>query len=466
MRTGMVAAGVVPARRYAAVSVLVAAFFLIYALIGLTRHWQFRSSAYDLGIYDQFLWHLSRFETPASSVRGMPNLFADHFHPILLLLVPAFWAAPAAETLITAQAFLFAISIVPVYLFANRMHGSAVALALSAAYGLFWGLQRAAEFDFHEYAFAPVLIGLSILALARKSWRLLWACAIAIILVKEDLIPLVVFEGIYLTIAGERKQGPAMAAAGLGAFAVIVGWLMPWLGGGDSFEYTHLYNGVLTNPWMIPAALVTPFMKLRTAFLWVAPFALLPLLSPFAMLLVPFALSRFLSDSPTHWGTIFHYGAPVAPIAAMSAVDGLARVRRKLADPWRRRRVITGFAAACLVLSAILPGQQPLWDLLRAKAYVRSAAMRTGHEIVRRFPPGGSVVAQGPIVPHLTHRDAIYVLDTDAPDADFVVAATGLHPWPLATIGEVEALLEARKRRGYVVMLEQDGWVVLRRVGR
>jgi uncharacterized membrane protein len=465
MRTDIVAAGVVHARRYAAVSVLVVTFFLIYALIGLTRHWQFKSSAYDLGIYDQFLWHLSRFEPPASSVRGMANLFADHFHPILLLLVPAFWVAPAAETLITAQAFLFAISIVPVYLFANRMHGKGIALALSAAYGLFWGLQRAAEFDFHEYAFAPVLIALSVLALARKSWRLLWACAIAIVLVKEDLIPLVVFEGIYLVIRGERKQGIAMTTAGLVAFAAIVGWLMPRLSSSDSFEYTHLYNGVLARPWTMLATLVTPVMKLRTAFLWVAPFALLPLFSPLAILLVPFALSRFLSDSPAHWGTIFHYAAPVAPIAAMSAADGLSRVTRGLAAS-SRRRVLTGFATVCVVMSAILPGQQPLWDILRAKSYAQTATMRTGHEIVRRFPSNGSVVAQGPIVPHLTHRDAIYVLDGDAPDADFVVAAKGLHPWPLSTIGEVEALLEARKRRGYAIMLEQDGWVVLRRVGR
>jgi uncharacterized membrane protein len=462
MKKDSVAAGVLHPRRYAAVSVLVIVFFAIYAVIGLTRHWQFRSSAYDLGIYDQFLWHLSRFDAPASSVRGMANLFADHFHPILLLLVPAFWIAPAAETLITAQALLFAISIVPVYLLAIRVHGSNIALALSAAYGLFWGLQRAAEFDFHEYAFAPVLIGISILALTRKSWRLLWACAIAIILVKEDLIPLVVVEGIYLVIMGERKHGLAMVAAGLVAFAAIVGWLMPWLSSGDSFEYTHLYNGVLAKPWAIPAMLVTPVMKLRTAFLWVAPFALLPLLSPLAILLVPFALSRFLSDSPAHWGAIFHYSAPVAPIAAMSAIDGLGRVTRKLGAP-SRRRVVTGCAAVCVVLAAILPGQQPLWDILRAKSYAQNAAMRTGHDIVRRFPSSGSVVAQGAIVPHLTHRDAIYVLDANAPDADFVVAAKGLHPWPLSTIGEVEALLEARKRRGYAVMLEQDGWIVLRR---
>ena len=47
-------------------------FALAYALYGLFRHWHFGSSAYDLGIFDQAVWHLSRFEAPASTISGLP----------------------------------------------------------------------------------------------------------------------------------------------------------------------------------------------------------------------------------------------------------------------------------------------------------------------------------------------------------------------------------------------------------
>ena len=76
----------------------------------------------------------------------------------------------------------------------------------------------------------------------------------------------------------------------------------------------------------MPAILVSPPGKLRTMLIWLAPFAFMPLRSPFALLLIPVALARLLSSSPTHWGAAGHYSAPLAPILAMSASDGLARL--------------------------------------------------------------------------------------------------------------------------------------------
>jgi len=69
---------------------------------------------------------------------------------------------------------------------------------------------------------------------------------------------------------------------------------------------------------------------------------------------------RFLSGSPTHWGTVFHYSAPLAPIVAMSAADGLARIAHQLKEGAANLLVVLA-AAACVLLSAVLPGRQPLW---------------------------------------------------------------------------------------------------------
>src|SRR5688572_33437146 len=98
-----------------AIGVTAALFGVGYALYGLFRHWHFGSSAYDLGIFDQAVWHLSRFEVPASTINGYPNILGDHFHPIIAAWAPLYWLAPAPETLIVVQAALFAASIVPVF---------------------------------------------------------------------------------------------------------------------------------------------------------------------------------------------------------------------------------------------------------------------------------------------------------------------------------------------------------------
>jgi uncharacterized membrane protein len=118
---------------------LVVAFAAAYALVGLFKHWHFDSSAYDLGIFDQVIWRLSRFDAPTSSLKGGLNIFGDHFHPIIALLAPVYWIAPRVEALIVAQSVLLAASIVPVFAFARRRLPAGQSVAIAIVYALFLG---------------------------------------------------------------------------------------------------------------------------------------------------------------------------------------------------------------------------------------------------------------------------------------------------------------------------------------
>jgi uncharacterized membrane protein len=450
-----------PSRRARlAVAVLVAGCALVYSLEGLARHWSFGSS-FDLAICDQAVWHFSRLETPTSSIRGYANIFGDHFHPVLMLFAPLYWVWPSPSTLIVAQGVLLALSIVPVFLFLHTRLGARAALVLSAAYGLFWGLQQTAAFDVHEFAFAPLFVATAILALDRRRWPLFWAMMVAVGLTKEDLLPLVAWFGVYLWGQGERRRGAVIAAAGLLAFAAAVTIVIPRLGGLPGVAFSSAYSEVMRKPWTIPAALVTPPTKLYTVLMWLAPFAFLPLASPLSILLLPLAAVRFLSVSPLHWGTAFHYTAPLAPILAMAAGDGLARLSRRLQDPAARARFVTIATATCLLLSSLLPGHQRHWTLLSPGFYRQSSQAAGAARALPLVLPHASVVAQAAILPHLSQRELAYVLREGAPDADFVIAATKLSPWPAADDAAIRALLDERLARGYRVLLQQDGWTVL-----
>jgi len=436
-----------------------------YSVYALLKHWHFDSS-YDLAIYDQAVWHLSRFERPASSIRGLPNVFGDHFHPIIALFAPLFWVAPFAETLIVAQAILLAASVVPVFLFARDRLPYGPALAMCVAYGLFWGMQQTAISDVHEAAFAPLAVGLLLLAMARRRWPWFWAAAAVVLAVKEDLAPFLAFVGGYLFVRGERRRGGILLACGLVAFIAEVAVVIPAASAGGEYGYSSAYADVWQHPWLVPVKLVSPPIKMLTAFLWVAPFALLPLASPLSLLLAPFALERFLSSSQNHWSTIFHYSAPLAPIVAMSAADGLARIGRRISDQTTRRRTIAIMAGVSVLLASLLPGHQPLWRLLSSKPYLFDAVDRTGPDAIGVVPPDASVVAQTAVAPHIAHRHDLFRLDPEGPDADYVIAVPERSPWPNATAADVHALLAERRRRGYAVIFERDGWVVLQRGGR
>ena len=448
-------------RDWTCVAVCAVVFFLAYALLGLFRHWRFGTN-FDMAIFDQAVWHLSRFEAPESTVRGLDNLFGDHFHPIIALFAPLYWIWPAAETLIVAQAMLFAASMVPVFLFLRSRFATGPSIALTVAYGFFWGLQRAVFADVHEIAFAPLVIATAILAMDQRRWLLLCVSAVALMLVKEDLIPVISFIGILLALRGRRAMGLAFFVTGVVVFLLAVRVVIPAFG--TDFGYTGAYEAVLRQPWTIPAAFVTPPAKLMTALLWLAPFVLLPLFSPLALLLVPFALTRLLSDVPQHFGTTFHYSAPLAPILVMSAGDALHRIATRQQNAQARTRLVIGFGAATVLLSMFLPGNLPHWNLFKAGHYAIPPLHRAGYEALAQIPPDASVVAQSAIAPHLTHRQQIFVLQPEAPiDADFVVANRELNLFPMSDRDELERLLEDRRTRGYKTVFDRDGWVVLRR---
>jgi uncharacterized membrane protein len=440
---------------------IVALFAAAYALYGLFRHWQFGSSAFDLGIFDQAVWHLSRLEAPASTISGFTNILGDHFYPVIALFAPLYWLHAGPEMLIAAQAALFASSIVPVFLFVRSRLPGGPALGFAIAYGCFWGIQRAVAFDVHEMAFSPLVIAAAILAVDRQKWVLFWVLAAVMLLIKEDHIPLVGAFGLYLLIRGERRRGVIAMATSVAAALVVVGVVIPGLSDTGATAYIPAYLDLLARPWAVPAALVTPPVKVATAILWFAPFAFFSLASPLAILALPFALTRFLSDSPNHWGALFHYSAPLAPIVAMSAADGLARIARHLNES-AAQRLVTGAAAASVLLSAVLPGRQPLWRVFAPSHYAASDSASVGRTLLRQIPADASIVAQAAIVPHLSMRDRIYVLDTRAPDADYVVVSDSLNPWPAAGFDELRALLAVRQGRGYRVTIQTGGWTVLR----
>jgi uncharacterized membrane protein len=148
-------------RQRAVLAGTAAVIFAAYTTYAFARHAKYETTGFDLGIFDQVVRAYAHFHAPISPLKGMGyNILGDHFHPILVLLVPLYWIWADPRMLLAAQAALFAVSILPVASFARRRFGGRAALVVAACYGLSWPLQRAVHFDFHEIAFAVPLIAL------------------------------------------------------------------------------------------------------------------------------------------------------------------------------------------------------------------------------------------------------------------------------------------------------------------
>nr|MDQ6915045.1 DUF2079 domain-containing protein [Actinomycetota bacterium] len=214
-------------RREPFLLVLVAVAAFAYSAYQIVRYPHYLLPGIDLSIFSQTVWHYSHFEAAQNTIRGFPNILGDHFSPILVVLAPLYWIWADPRMLIAAQGVLVAASIVPVFLFAEPRIGRVPAYFLSGAYALFWGISAGVAFDFHEVAFAPLVLGLTLLFIDRGRWRAYWIALFLLLCVKEDMSLLTVFLGLYLIALRQFRRGAITVVVGAAWYELATAVLMP-----------------------------------------------------------------------------------------------------------------------------------------------------------------------------------------------------------------------------------------------
>lgn len=202
------------------VAMLIGAYTLHFARLSVAVHDGYGTPGYDMGIFDQGVWLLSRFHAPFVTVMGR-NLFGDHTSFILLLAVPLYWIWPRPQTLLVLQTLLIAGAAIPIYLMGRRTTGSiTLATGFAAAYLLNPALQNGNLEQFHPESFLVLSVSVAIYAAFESKGRLLAIAVVASLLVKEDTALLMVPLGIWVLWRRNRKWG-AWIIAGSIAYAVV-----------------------------------------------------------------------------------------------------------------------------------------------------------------------------------------------------------------------------------------------------
>lgn len=366
--------------------------------------------AYDVGLYDQGLWLLSRGEAPFVTLMGR-NLFGDHASLILILLVPLYWVLPGTSTLLVVQAIVIASGAIPIYLFARRVLSSAV-MGFCAAF--LWLANPAVNGtgmeNFHPDSFLGLFLPLAFYALYEKKWRLYAVAVFGALLVKEDVLLVMVPLGIFVAYRFEKKRGALTVLASV--LATVVGM----------FVLMRSLIGVPTrNTWRIPFGGVTGFLKETVSnpgnvarylvsedrplylFQMAAPFAAVFVLSPWLSLVaLPVIASNILSTFWYQHSIQYHYSLVAVPILLAATVFGVRAVTRQ----WRA--LVMATVVVCTTASSLLWGQHSLAITPRKVLPSDAAIAIAGREIVKQVPDGAVVSAFDPLVTFLAHRQEIY----------------------------------------------------------
>jgi uncharacterized membrane protein len=403
----------------------------------------FQQNAYDLALYDQGIWLLSRFHAPFMTVMGT-DMFAAHTVFIFVLLVPLYWVYPHTAALLVIQSLALASGAIPIYLLARRLLSSTVlATLLAAAYLLNPAIQQGNLEQFHVEAFEVPILAFAIYAAVVWRPRLLLAMAILLLLCKQDDALYVVPLGLWVALRRDHNTGMVIAGAGL-----VVGLLenlvfVPVLLNGVPVSYAGWWPfGSLHRTVQILASRPGKFWDFansqgRPWYVWQ-----MGLSAGWAFLLAPGILAvalpelgaNALSSNPYLHQIFRHYSMPVAAVLVCGTVYGIARA----SSPGRRTLATVG-VASCALVGCFLWGDLPFSQTAIAPPNPNVPAVTSINRLVHEVPANAVISSAENFIPNLDHRRQIYLFPTPFSQSYYGNPKNDGHQLPFAS--QVQYLL-------------------------
>jgi uncharacterized membrane protein len=460
------------------VALLIAAYVLRFGLLSVQVHDGYGTPGYDMGIFDQGVWLLSRFHAPFVTVMGR-NLFGDHTSFILLLAVPLYWVWPHAQALLVLQTCVLAAAAVPIYLLAlRRTKSGLIAIALVAAYLLNPALQNGNLEQFHPEAFLVLSVAVAIYAAVESKPVLLTVAVAASLLVKEDTAFLMIPLAVWVYFRRNRAWGIKIAVAAV-AWTVFAYWVViaSLLGTASFYADRIPFGGLRGLATTVTAHPVGFWRYVRTDgrlfYLWQmgAAFGFGFLIAPELAAVAVLAIGEnVLSTFPYMHQILYHYSMPTVVVLALGTVFAIGA----LSTAFRRYLATTVVLLAAFV-SCLFWGLAPFSRQTYPHANPSSPQVRAINSVLRLVPGKAVVSAYYPYVAHLDHRTRIYQWPTPFRAEYWGLYGQERQRLPFADqvqylvlpmvlpASDVPVLASIAKQ--YVAIAEQGGVVVYRRVG-
>jgi uncharacterized membrane protein len=449
-----------------------------FARFTLDIHHGMGTSNYDLGLYDQGIWLMSRFKAPFVTLMGR-NLMGDHTSFILVFLVPVYWIFPAVGTLLTAQAAAIAAGAIPVFLYAKRrLQSGWMAFLLAMTYLLHPAVTGTNMENFHPDAFLGVLVGFAVYGALERKWKLYAVFVVLALMVKEDVSLVVVPLGVWVGLRRDRRIGLITIVGSLGFMALAMLVIMRSL------------IGVSTrNTWRIPFGGPTGFLRhtvshpgevfehlrddSRPFYIWqmTAPFAYaFARLPDVAAISAVVLFTNIMSTFLYQYSTSYHYSLVAVPALALGTVWAIGVMKEQ------HRPKVVALATLTSIWACYLWGWMP-WSRHEYAHWARdhpvAEAMR---DIIDDIPSDAAVSAYHSATPHIDHREEIYQFpnpfrivqygtdlslegtrhESRSEDVDYVLLPAALDEQNQNDLNVILPALDEVERNEYWVLYERD----------
>ena len=460
-------------------TVLASGYAFLMSLLTVARHNAFMTHAFDLGVYDQQIYTILQDGYVRCTLIGSTamNAMGDHFSPILYMMAAAFAVSHDVRTLLILQSLMLAAGAIPVYLIARRhIRHIGLAVAFAASYLLFPALHGVNTFDFHQIAPATPLLLWALYFLEIERDAPFLVCLVLALITKEEVALTVAAFGAYVFLVRRRYVlGAALATCGLAYFVIIVGYVIPILGGdahperfaglmaAGSSGLPAVLQSVLTSPAYAVAWVFGSFPKLRFLGQLLVPLMFLPLLGGLPWILAVPALSIPLLASMESTFTLgTQYPATIIPFLFYLAILGAQRLAE--------RKLSATALASALIVASLAMNYEYGWLFGRQFTGIPQPTMHQQvlESFLAQIPSTASISTISDVVPHLSGREDIYLFPV-VNDANYILfdAGAGANYWPFTSRDpkfEAASALAPHLTSGeFGLARSEDGIVLLKR---
>ena len=396
----------------------------------MVGHTRLATNAYDLSVFDYALW-----STIYGRLGDVPfighSLFAHHFMPTLLVVLPfyAVWATPGF--LIIAQSVFMAGAAILLHRLTRTRVSALMACAICTAFLFGRRSHSAVTSVFYIDSLEPLLIFALLLSWLARRWVGYGVVLLLALGCKEDMALYLACFGAVLMLSGERRVGLITMSAAILWGVVAVGWAIPSARIADGLSPSNpflegRFDSRGSSPTDIWAQQIFSSRTLSRCFALLASTAFLALGAPIWLLTVGPGVALNLAARPdsVQAGLTGHYLWPVLPWLFWCTVMGAARLEG--------RSVRAGTMAAVLILGLTI-ADSPLWRALARGYSVSSAEARAIRGQLAALPSDVPIISTPQLVPHIPKRHRVATLGVNQPAVaeGLVIIGSDGDLWPL-----------------------------------
>ena len=412
-------------------AVLVAVGTLIwigtFGALAVQHHRNFGTWSFDMGIYDQGYWLVSRFGQTFVTVRGL-QFWGQHINLIAYLYAPFYWLGAGPIFLMATQAACLGAGAVPVYLIARDRLGPWYGLGFATSFLLYPAVQFISWANYHPEAMVITPFLFAWWFASRGRWTPYWIALALVLCIREDAALAVMVLGLVLWVrrfravrrgeeVPDRRGAMSYLTFGAGAvwYVFCTKLAIPHFNNGDEpFYVAYFYSAwgttmgevagsVLRHPNRVVSDATQPdrLRFYRDLFL---PLGMFPLAGLGVLLMAaPQMLASVIGASPYARMINYQYTTVMIAPIFIASIEGYRRWIHP--RPWRRWAMV--WLLGCAVVTNVAWSPSPIGDRNVIWARYNDRVPELQHA-VDMVPTGASLTATFSLLPHLAHRARVY----------------------------------------------------------